>query len=162
MTILGIDPGTTRVGFGAITANKEKTILIESGCLTFDNYLAEERILYIFKEITELIKRLKPDVVALERVFFSKNKKTAFLVSEARGAITAAVLSNNIRLRNYTPLEVKQAVSAYGRTGKKGIQKMVKLLLELKEDLKSDDAADALALALCCAQQINSNRPNWD
>jgi crossover junction endodeoxyribonuclease RuvC len=154
MTILGIDPGTTRVGYGIIETKNNNLIFKDYGCLFFEKINPEERLIHIFNGIKDLIEKEKPDIVAIEKIFFSKNKKTALEVSEARGVIIVAALANKIKLRSYTPPEVKQAVTSYGRAGKKEVQKMVRLLLNLKEDPNPDDAADALAVAITCAQHI--------
>jgi crossover junction endodeoxyribonuclease RuvC len=110
------------------------------------------------KELETLLAAEKPDKVALEKLFFFKNKKTVIAVAQARGVIAEAVLSRSIPLEEYTPLQVKSAVSAYGRAGKKEVQKMMRLLLHLSEDPQPDDAADALALAVCSSTYNHSLR----
>lgn len=155
MIILGIDPGTTQIGFGLIKKEDGKIQLKKYGCLFFNKYKPEERVLYIFNQISSLLIKEKPDVVAIEKVFFGKNTKTAMAVSEAKGVIILSILKRGLPFKEYTPLQVKQATTSYGRAGKKEMQKMVRLLLGLKEDPKPDDAADALAIAITCAQYIN-------
>lgn len=155
MIILGIDPGTTIVGFGIIETDRKNQLHFKRcGVFNFKDKKPEERLVNIFKEVTKLLKKEKPELVSLEKVFFARNKKTALAVSEARGVISVAVRQNNIPLVEYTPLQVKQAVSTSGAADKKEVQKMVRLLLRLKEDPKPDDAADALALAICSANQV--------
>ena len=158
MKILGIDPGTTRIGYGIIESKNNNLIFEDYGCLFFEKINPEERLLHIFNDINKLIKKEKPDIVAVEKIFFSKNKKTAITVSEARGVIVVSILLNKIKLKSYTPLKVKQAVTSYGRAGKKEVQKMVRLILNLKETPSPDDAADALAVAINCAQYIKTEQ----
>jgi len=158
MVILGIDPGTTQIGFGLIKKEGAEIQLKKYGCLFFNKYKPEERVLHIFNQIFSLLTKEKPDIVAIEKVFFGKNAKTAMAVSEARGVIILSVLKKGLPFEEYTPLQVKQATTSYGRAGKKEMQKMVRLLLDLKEDPKPDDAADALAIAITCAQYINPIR----
>ena len=105
-------------------------------------------------EVSKLIKDYKPDLAAVEKLFFFKNQKTIISVSEMRGVILAALAINNIPIKEFTPLQVKQAVSGYGRAGKVQVELMVRLILNLKEEIKPDDAADGLAIAICCANTI--------
>jgi len=151
MRILGIDPGSTRIGYGLIESSGPRLIYKNHGCVFLEDKNPEERLLYVFKEMTELIKKTRPNIVSLEKVFFSKNKKTAIEVSEARGVIAVCVLVAGIKLYSYTPSEVKKSVTSYGQADKRGVQKMVKLLLGLNKEPKPDDAADALALAITAA-----------
>lgn len=151
MIILGIDPGTTRVGFGLLNTTPSKPAVLSWGCFNFEEIAESERLRHIAREVEALIKKERPAAVAVEKVFFTKNKKTALAVSEARGVIIETALSAGVPVESYTPSEVKRAVGADVRTGKKGVKKMVCLLLGLGEELRSDDAADALAVALCSA-----------
>lgn len=154
MIILGIDPGTAIVGFGLIEkeAKSQKLKLADYGCIETSNKLSDaERLKIIHKELDSLIKKNKPDIVAVEDIFFFKNLKTAIKVSQARGVILFTVAENNIPLMEFTPLQIKQAVACYGRAEKRQVQIMIKTLLGLKEIPKPDDAADALAIAVCCA-----------
>ena len=112
------------------------------------------RLKEIDEQLAKLIRKHKPQVVAVEDIFFFKNLKTAIKVSQARGVILARAAKMKTQVEEYTPLQVKQAVTSYGRADKKQVQEMVKLLLNLKEKPKSDDAADALATAICCANSI--------
>ena len=155
MTILGIDPGTAITGFGLIEKNKSKLKLLKYGCIKTSVKLSTaERLNVIHKELNSLIKKSKPDIVAGEDIFFFKNLKTAIKVSQARGVILLTIAKSKIPVAEYTPLQIKQAVACYGRAEKIQVQKMVKYLLGLKELPKPDDAADALAVAICCGHSI--------
>lgn len=155
MIILGIDPGTAITGFGIIEKSKiksQKLKVIDYGCIkTTTNLSTAERLDKMYKELKTLIKKYKPEIVAVEDIFFFKNLKTAIKVSQARGVILLAIAQSKIRVAEYTPLQIKQAVACYDRAEKSQVQKMVKVLLDLKEIPKPDDAADALAVAICCA-----------
>lgn len=153
MTILGVDPGTAITGYGAIESSGNKIKLIDYGCVVTDKkFSTAERLKVLDKEISKIIKKFKPEKIAVEDIFFFKNLKTAVKVSQARGVILAAASRlKTASVEEYTPLQIKQAVSGYGRADKKQVQKMVKILLNLKEIPKPDDAADALAVAICCA-----------
>jgi len=154
MKILGIDPGTAIIGYGII--NKGRRLeLIDYGCIkTSANLSTAERLAVLSRELEKLLKKYKPSAVAVEDIFFFKNLKTAIKVSQARGVILFTAANSNIPIYEYTPLQVKQAVTTYGRAEKIQVQKMVKILLNLKEIPKPDDAADALAIAICCAHSI--------
>ena len=155
MIILGIDPGTAKTGFGIIKKTR-KLIWINHGCITTSTDLSTaDRLNKIYKELSSLIKKYKPNIVAVEDIFFFKNLKTAIKVSQARGVILLTAAKAKVKITEYTPLQVKQAVACYGRADKAQVQKMVKTLLNLKEIPKPDDAADALATAICCAHTIN-------
>lgn len=154
MIILGIDPGSAIVGYGIIK-KQNKLELIDYGCIrTNINLTTAERLKEIDEQLAKLIRQHKPQIAAVEDIFFFKNLKTVIKVSQARGVILARAAKMKIQIEEYTPLQVKQAVSSYGRADKKQVQKMVKLLLNLKEIPKPDDAADALATAICCAHSI--------
>lgn len=151
MTILGIDPGTTTVGYGIVKKEKDKLHCVEYGAITSSMKENRAKFLNIYKNINELIKKHKPDIVVVEKLFFFKNLKTVISVSEARGVILLTISLKKIGLQEYTPLQIKQAITGYGRANKKQIQKMVKIIFNLKEVPKPDDAADALAIAICAA-----------
>jgi len=152
MIILGIDPGTAIIGYGIIEKLSDKLKVIEYGCITTKTeYSTAERLDQLDQELIKLIKKHKPDKMAVEDIFFFKNLKTVIKVSQARGVILMRGARIKIPIFEYTPLQVKQAVTSYGRADKKQVQEMVKLLLKLKEIPKPDDAADALAIAICCA-----------
>ena len=158
MKILGIDPGTAIVGWGLVEDDhqfngKKCPKVISCGIISTKAGTPDaDRLEIIFDSLTDIIKKEKPDIIAVEQLFFFKNQKTVMTVSQARGAIILAVKKSKTPFFEYTPLQVKQAITGYGRADKKQIQEMVKTLLRLKEVPKPDDAADALAIALCCAQ----------
>jgi len=155
MIILGIDPGTATTGFGLIKKDKSKLKLLKYGCIkTSANLNTAERLGKIHKELTLLIKKEKPDIVAVEDIFFFKNLKTVIKVSQARGVILLTAAKMKIPISEYTPLQIKLAITSYGRAEKIQVQKMVKALLNLKEIPRPDDAADALATAICCAHTL--------
>jgi len=154
MIILGIDPGTAIIGWGLIKKTK-KLSLTNYGCIkTSADLSTAERLNKLHKELHSLIKKYKPNIVAVEDIFFFKNLKTAIKVSQARGVILLTAAKAKIKIAEFTPLQVKQAVTGYGRADKSQVQKMIKILLNLKEVPKPDDAADALATAICCAHTI--------
>ena len=148
MIALGIDPGTRRIGYGVVSAQHQDVIFITAGILeikTSDDVSALEETK---KELDKLIKKYKPDVMAIEKLFFAKNTKTALAVAQARGVILLATKERGVRIKEYTPNEVKSGVAGYGFADKKAVAKMVRLIL-CKPDLKIiDDASDALALAI--------------
>lgn len=148
MIILGIDPGTTRIGFGIIKSDRGKLTPIKYGLFS---QLSPAGVI---DEIHKISETYKPEMAAVEKLFFFQNQKTIISVGEMRGVIMAALAINNIPTREFTPLQVKQAVSSYGRAGKDQVQKMVRLILNIKEPITPDDAADGLAIAICCANNI--------
>ena len=155
MRILGIDPGTSLIGYGIIDADGKSFETVNFGYLkTGVNIKNSERVKAVCDFFEKLIKRFKPDKVALENLFFFKNAKTVVKVSEIRGVLMFAAAKNGIEISEFTPLQVKQAVSGYGRAEKSQVQKMVKLILGLKTEPKPDDTADALAIAICCANTV--------
>ena len=146
---MGIDPGTATTGWGVVRTTKQQFDYIEAGVITTPANLAlEKRLLIIHKDLKTLIKKYKPDACALELLFFNTNAKTAMLVGQARGAAMLTLEILHISLFSYTPLQVKMAITGYGRADKLQMQKMVAQLLKLKQIPKPDDAADALAVAL--------------
>jgi len=149
LRILGIDPGTATTGFGVIDKQDDKVKMVDVGIISTPANLAmTKRLAMIFEEITTLIKQLKPDEVAIELLYFAKNVTTAFSVGQARGVLVLAAARANLPIYDYTPLQIKMAVTGYGRANKSQIQLMVKNILTLKTIPKPDDAADALAVAL--------------
>lgn len=149
MVIMGIDPGIGRVGWGFITEEKSKQSLIEVGCIETDSKIPDETRLQIIRDlIRELIQTHRPDVVAVESLFFATNAKTAMSVGQARGVILLTIADENVPMFAYTPLQVKLSISGYGKADKNQVQQMVKTLLKLPVIPKPDDAADALAIAL--------------
>lgn len=153
MIILGIDPGSHKIGYGVIQKSNSKLESLDYGCLEFftANNKDNSNLVDLYDEVSSLIKKWRPDLVSIEKLFFFKNAKTAFKVSEARGVILLAAAQKSLAIKEFTPLQVKQAVSSYGRAQKKEVQKMIKLILNLAKDPQPDDAADALAVAICCA-----------
>ncbi len=155
MIILGIDPGYAITGYAIIKVDPKTkiTTLIDYGCIfSSSKDIFPKRLLIVFDGIKEIIKKYKPDKIAIEHIYFAKNAKTAIKVSEARGVITLAATIEKIDIFGFTPLQVKQALTGYGRATKSQIQQMVKNILKLKDIPRPDDAADALAIALTCAQ----------
>jgi len=149
---MGIDPGTAIIGFGFIEKLPDKLKIIDYGCIkTEAKFSTAERLKQIDQQLTKLIRKYKPGRIAVEDIFFFKNLKTAVKVSQARGVILARAVQPKISVMEYTPLQIKQAVTGYGRADKKQVQKMVQVILNLKEIPQPDDAADALATAICCA-----------
>lgn len=157
MIILGIDPGTAITGYGVV--HKDSSLkMIDYGCITTEKqYSTGERLVELEKQLAKVIKKYKPDQIAIEDIFFFKNLKTAIKVSQARGVILVTASRMKIPIYEYTPLQIKQAVTSYGRANKRQVQEMVKMLLGLKEIPRPDDAADALAASICCAHSINKN-----
>ena len=148
MIILGIDPGTALTGWGVIEKTNNPK-LVAYGCIETDkDQPQEERLLQINYELQELLEKYKPEVVCLEKLFFNTNAKTALSVGEARGVVKICAALNDIKIEEFTPLQIKSAVAGFGRAEKKQMQKMVKALLDLDEIPKPDDAADAVAAAL--------------
>jgi crossover junction endodeoxyribonuclease RuvC len=149
MRILGIDPGTGILGFGVIEADKSKAQLVDGGVIRTP--VKEDdavRLQTIFDEITDIIAQAKPTVMAVEKLFFAQNVTTAMTVSQARGVVLLAGKQAGLDIYEYTPLQIKQALTGYGRAEKKQIQEMVRVVLKLKEVPKPDDCADALAAAI--------------
>ncbi|NCA91987.1 crossover junction endodeoxyribonuclease RuvC [bacterium] len=153
MIILGIDPGYATVGFGLIESLSGKCRAIEYGAIiTKKEENLPNRLLKISNAFEQIIDKYKPDAIAIEELFFQNNQKTAILVAEARGAILLTAYKKCASLYEYTPLQIKQAMTGYGRADKRQIQEMVKAMLCLNCIPKPDDAADALAVALTHAQ----------
>ena len=150
--MLGIDPGLADTGYGFIIKEGRKLKIITCGSIKTsakDDFI--KRLEIIHQELEKLIKKHKPDVVAVEQLFFCKNVKTALLVGQARGVCLMTISENNLPIFEYTPMQVKQALTSYGKADKKQVGQMVRLLLNLKSVPKPDDAADALAVAITCA-----------
>lgn len=149
MIILGIDPGIGRTGWGIIEATGGKFSVLQFGCIeTFQTHTLGERLVLLYEDICKLINEQKPDALAIEELFFNTNVKTAMVVGQARGVMLLAAQQHNVPITVYTPLEVKMAVTGYGRAEKAQVGQMVKSLLHLTTIPKPDDTADALAIAL--------------
>ena len=148
--ILGIDPGIADTGYGVISDDGGKI-----SCLTYGSIKTSSkddlitRLDILHRELDKIIKKYKPDVASIEELFFSKNVKTALTVGHARGVILLTFKQNNLNFLEFKPSQVKQGVTCYGAANKSQVQKMMKILLNLKEIPKPDDAADALAVAMC-------------
>jgi len=156
MKILGVDPGIARTGWGVIEYQKSKIKNQKYGCIeTSSKHNPSERLKQIYNALTEIIKEHKPDALAVEELFFNTNAKTAFIVGQARGVVLLAASEKDLPVAIYTPLQVKIAVTGYGRAEKAQIGQMVKVLLKLKEIPKPDDVSDALAVALTHAFSKN-------
>lgn len=156
MRILGIDPGTAITGFGVIEAENGKTSLVAAGVIrTPAKQQLEQRLKTIFDELGRLIKEYQPEQIAVEQLYFAANVTTAIAVSHARGVVLLLAAQSNLEVADYTPLQVKQALTGYGRADKNQIQQMVKELLKLKQLPTPDDAADALAVAICHSAMIS-------
>ncbi|MDD5738865.1 MAG: crossover junction endodeoxyribonuclease RuvC [Candidatus Pacebacteria bacterium] len=153
MIILGIDPGTATTGFGIIKKDSKRNFaMLDFGIIkTNPKDSPSKRLQKIFEEISFILKKTKPDLVVVEKLYFFKNLKTAMPVAEARGVILLAIQQNKFKIIELTPLEVKMGICGYGRAEKQQVQKMVKETLKLEKIPRPDDAADALALAICGA-----------
>jgi len=149
MRIFGIDPGFARVGWTILEVRSSKFEVQSYGCIeTSKNINSQERLVAVYKEVCALIKKYKPDVLAIEELFFTNNAKTAFKVGEARGVIILAGAQQKIPVFSYTPLQIKIVVTGYGNADKVQVGKMIKAILKLKDMPKLDDTVDAIAVAL--------------
>lgn len=158
LRVLGIDPGTATVGWAVICEKKGKLMPVAYGHIsTSSKKRTAERLEEIANDLEKIVRKHKPEEAAVEDIFFFKNLKTAVKVSEARGAILLTLENLNIKIASYTPLQLKQSLTGYGRAEKKQIQIMVKNILNLKNIPKPDDTADALAIAIC---HLNSRKIN--
>lgn len=151
MIILGIDPGTTSIGY-AVIDSKETVHIIEAGLISLKNKSKNQLIKSAYKQVRKIIKERHPVVLAIERLFFAKNTKTALLVSEFKGIILLTAALSNLTIYEYTPREVKMALTGDGTADKKQIEKMIKLTVPETNRLKADDDVfDAIAVALTCS-----------
>jgi crossover junction endodeoxyribonuclease RuvC len=149
MRILGIDPGTGILGFGIIEIQGRKAQLVDAGVIRTPVHEDDAvRLLTIYDELTDIIASTKPSIMSVEKLFFARNVTTAMTVAQARGVVLLCGQQAGLSLFEYTPMQIKQAVTGYGKADKKQIQEMVRVLLKLKEIPRPDDAADALAAAL--------------
>ena len=157
--ILGIDPGIADTGFGIIKKDHQNNLFcLDYGSIKNSAKLSlSERLEILNNELIKIIKKYKPCLIAVEQLFFCKNVKTALVVGQARGVVLLTARQKNLELMEFTPLQIKQAVSTYGQASKMQVQKMVKLILNLKEIPKPDDAADALAVAICASNNMSYN-----
>ena len=150
MKVLGIDPGTATTGFGVVEGQSGRASLVDYGTIrTSAGRDMARRLLEIHKQLDELIQKYQPVAMAVEEIFFHRNAKTVISVGQARGVVLMTGARRGIEVYEYTPLQVKQAVVGYGKAEKKQVQIMVRALLQMKEIPRPDDAADALAVAIC-------------
>lgn len=147
--ILGIDPGTGILGFGVITGSTSKPQMVDAGVIRTRPHQPEgERLLIIYESLREIVAQNKPDIISVEKLFFARNVTTAMTVSQARGVVLLVAQQHSLPIFEYTPMQIKQSLTGYGKADKKQVQEMVKILLNLTEVPKPDDCADALAAAL--------------
>jgi len=155
MRILGVDPGTGILGFGVIEADKGKTQLVDAGVIRTP--VKEDdavRLQTIYDELTDIISSTKPQLMSVEKLFFARNVTTAMTVAQARGVVLLCGKQANLEIYEYTPMQIKLALTGYGKADKKQIQEMVRVVLGLTEVPKPDDCADALAAAITQAQSM--------
>src|SRR3989344_4775576 len=149
MVIIGIDPGTTQIGFGVIKNEGNRFEPLDYGIIKNSG---KDRLFdykKTSKELSKLITKYKPGIAVVEKLFFFKNQKTVMPVGEMRGVIMLTLANHNLPVLEFTPMQIKQAVSGHGGADKNQVQRMVRLILGIKEEIKPDDAADALAIAIC-------------
>jgi crossover junction endodeoxyribonuclease RuvC len=155
MRILGIDPGTGILGFGVIEVQKGKSQLVDAGVIRTPVHEDDAvRLQTIFDELTDIIAATKPTQMSVEKLFFARNVTTAMTVAQARGVVLLCGMQAGLQIAEYTPLQIKMAVTGYGKADKKQIQEMVRVILGLKDVPKPDDCADAIAAALTHAQTV--------
>jgi crossover junction endodeoxyribonuclease RuvC len=149
MRIIGIDPGTGILGFGIIEVTRGKAQMVDAGVIRTPVKEDDSvRLLTIYDELTDIIASAKPQLMSVEKLFFARNVTTAMTVAQARGVVLLCGMQAGLSIHEYTPMQIKQALTGYGRAEKKQIQEMVKVILQLKEVPKPDDCADALAAAI--------------
>lgn len=150
MKILGIDPGMAIVGYGLIEVENSEITLLTSGSIQTDKKLSDsKRLLEIYNDLTTIVEKYQPDCASVEELFFFKNQKTVIPVAEARGVIITVLEKFNVPTYSYTPMEVKQVLTGYGRAEKKEVEQMVKIALNSNNLPKLDDTVDAIAIAIC-------------
>lgn len=155
MRIIGIDPGTGILGFGVIDVTNQKAKLVDAGVIRTP--VKEDdavRLLTIYEELTDIIAQNKPTIMSVEKLFFAKNVTTAMTVAQARGVVLLCAMQAGLEIYEYTPMQIKQAITGYGKADKRQMQEMVRTILGLKTIPKPDDAADALAAALTYSQTV--------
>ncbi len=156
MRILGIDPGTATTGYGVVDYQAGREQLVTYGTIKTEAGIAMPLRLYRIKlQLEQLLQEYLPDKVAVEEIFYNRNSKTVISVAQSRGVILMTAAAAGLPVSEYTPLQVKQAVVGYGNAEKRQVQLMVQRILGMKEMPRPDDAADALAIAICC---LHSNR----
>lgn len=158
MRIIGIDPGTGILGFGVIDADGGKLKLVTAGVITTPAHTPlPDRLEEIYNGLTDIIAETKPEVMAIEKLFFARNITTAMSVSHARGVAMLTGKQARLKIEEYTPLQIKQSMTGYGKANKAQVQEMVRVHLGLRDVPKPDDCADALAAAIMCAFTIRAN-----
>ncbi len=156
LVILGIDPGLADTGFGIIKKQHQQLALIDYGCIkTKAQQPLEQRLKEIYQSLNKLIKNYQPNLISIEKLFFCKNLKTAIAVGQARGVVLLSAGQHHLTIKEFTPLEIKLALTSYGQANKNQVKHMVKRVLSLEKLPQSDDAADALAAAICCANSLS-------
>lgn len=154
MIILGIDPGTATTGFGVIRQTKNQPELVDFGVITTNKSLSDaERLEILANDLIQIIKKFKPEGVGIEKLFFTTNQKTVMTVSQARGVVMLICQQHKIPILEFTPLQVKSFICGYGKAEKSQVQYVVQKTFKLKKVPKPDDAADALAIALCAGHK---------
>jgi len=155
MRILGIDPGTGILGFGVIDYEKGNIKLVDAGVIRTPAHEDDSvRLLTIYNELTEIINQTKPTAMSVEKLFFARNVTTAMTVAQARGVVLLCGMQSGLTIHEFTPLQIKQAITGYGKADKQQMQEMVRVLLQLKEVPRPDDAADALATAITYSMTV--------
>ncbi len=158
MRILGIDPGIATIGFAIIEFENDNYQLLDYGCITTKAGVPfPERLRQIHQDLNTICDQWHPAESAIEEIFFSKNVKTAIMVAQARGAIMQHLANRNLKISEYKPQQIKEAVCGYGRAEKKQVQKMVQLILKMDHLPTPDDAADAIAIAICHGNSLKMN-----
>ena len=159
MLAIGIDPGTAICGYGIVESQGSRLRSVDYGAIqTNAAFPTAERLQIIHRELNKLLNHYKPAIAGVEQLFFNKNVRTAMTVSQARGVILLTIANHNIRLEEYTPLQVKQSVVGYGKGTKEQVAYMTQRLLSLAEKPTPDDAADALAIAICTLHSSGADR----
>jgi len=157
MRIIGIDPGTGILGFGVIDVNNKELKCIDAGVIKTPAHQEDSvRLEAIHSDLSDLITEFAPDIMSVEKLFFARNVTTAMSVAQARGIVLLLGKKHCDKIYEYTPLQIKQALTGYGKADKKQVQEMVKTILKLKQIPKPDDAADALAAAITCSMSIKN------
>jgi len=157
-TVIGIDPGTAFLGFGVIEDGESPRVLDYGVIETNSKWLPSDRLLHLYRELGLLFDHYRPNVLAMEQLFFARNVTTALAVGQARGVVLLIAAQRRVPVIEYKPAEVKQMLTGYGRATKAQMQEMVRLVLRLTEQPRPDDAADALAIALCHVQRTRLER----
>lgn len=155
--IIGIDPGYAITGWAIIEEKGNQIQLIDKGAVRNSEKNYYQRLFQISTELEKIVYKYKPEQAGIEKLFFNKNVKTAIDVAQVRGAIALMLLENNIKIYDYTPLQVKQAVTGYGKATKQQVQKMLKVILGMAEIIKQDDTADAVAVGICHLNSMKFN-----